>query len=84
MKVVVLVLVFLTVGCHGPLEDRADKDQCIYREAFDSCLEKIPPGPDTVHYNDWSEVIDECSEFAHSVSVRPKKMIKDECKQGWY
>ena len=31
---------------------------------FKDCLDRIPDGPTTPHYNDWAEVVAECDRVA--------------------
>jgi len=63
-----LVLTMLLICCSCSLEPQPD--QKLRREIFMQCLEKIPKGPETVKYNDWQEVINECGKQAYYISLR--------------
>lgn len=58
------------------------QDKCIYREAMEGCLSKLPQGAQrlTASGNDWEEVAMVCKEYANEVSMRQSKNVKDECK----
>jgi hypothetical protein len=63
-------------GC----EDFKAVDQCLRREVFKECLAELPAGPQFTDYNDWSEVVAECSQSSQYMSVRTKSYIKPECQ----
>jgi hypothetical protein len=78
MKAIGLILLAVLVcGCDGP---STVVDQCLRREIFESCLAKAPAGPTAAHYNDWSEVISECSSTAYYTAQRKRVLIKPECQ----
>ena len=55
-------------------------DQCLRAEIFQQCLAAVPAGPQTTHYNDWSEVVQACSNTAYYQSLRSAEQIKAECR----
>jgi len=57
---------------------------CLQREIFKECLESLPAGPISTHYNDWDEVVKECRKTAYSNSKRRESTIKNECKGSSY
>ena len=78
MKVVVLLILGLAItGCD---KVRSNYDQCLRQKLFTECLSKIPKGPESVHYNDWSEVVEACSSSASAYSVRTIDQIPMECR----
>lgn len=69
-----LLLGSLVLGCVGLLvfamyreslctfiEDRAKT-----QEYFEACLKLVPKGPQSTHYNDWAEVVEECGRQARA------------------
>ena len=78
-KLLTLVLALTLAGC-DKLESNQITDQCLRVELFNSCLEHLPAGPQATHYNDWSEVVAECSSTAFWQSQRNKHQVKQECK----
>lgn len=84
----ILLLSFLLVGCMGEIENAETSttpivDACLQKVYFDDCMKALPAGPTSTKYNDWSEVIDECTDSAKSLSYRQTKNVKDECKSGF-
>lgn len=63
-------------GCYE--QPRYENDQKERQELFFKCLEKIPEGPQQTQYNDWSEVVDECSDAAYDLS----RKCYENCKAG--
>jgi hypothetical protein len=55
-------------------------DKCLQREIFKECMESLPAGPASTHYNDWDEVVSQCREVAYYHSLRIESTIKNECK----
>lgn len=55
-------------------------DQCLRSELFQQCLKALPAGPVATKYNDWNEVISECSLVAKKLSLRKTKNVKEECR----
>jgi hypothetical protein len=59
-KAIILCLSAGLLGC-GDIP-RYETDQALRRTIFMECLKAVPPGP---QYNDWDEVISECSSVAY-------------------
>lgn len=74
----ILFCVSLLAGCGDYAPPMAD--QCLRAELFKQCMAALPAGPTATHYNDWSEVVNQCSGFAYSASIRARSQIKNECK----
>ena len=73
-----LALLILLMGC---IPDYAIViDQELRRELFCECLAKIPKGPESTKYNDWSEVVKACNTYAMDAS---KKVILRTNSLGW-
>ena len=83
MKILLSLLFTLAlVGCNQVKEitEKNMPDQCLRRELFNECMKALPGGPVATHYNDWDEVVNECKNYAWSVSVRLQSVIKKECQ----
>lgn len=78
MTRILLVFALLTAGCDK--SDDIEPDQCMRREIFRECMGMLPAGPVRTHYNDWSEVVDECESAAYFQSLRQVRNIKAECR----
>jgi hypothetical protein len=39
---------------------------------FKECMAALPAGPQSTHYNDWSEVVDSCGDAAYWQSLERK------------
>lgn len=48
------------------------KDTCVRNEIFQQCIQNLPKGPEVTKYNDWDEVVGECSESAYYISNEKK------------
>lgn len=59
-------MVFLTT-----LEPRCKPvtDNTVREKLFFSCLSQLPKGPQSVHYNDWAEVVEECGTQARQMAT---------------
>jgi hypothetical protein len=66
-RIGMLVLFSLLVGC-GIDSQYGVTDKKAEQELFFKCMEKVPPGPVATHYNDWSEVIEECGQQAQKMT----------------
>ncbi len=55
-------------------------DRCMQREMFRECMASLPVGPVRAHYNDWSEVVSECRDYALYSSYREARLITEECR----
>lgn len=42
-----------------------ESDKAERQRIFKECMESLPDGPQTTHYNDWSEVVDSCDDAAY-------------------
>lgn len=80
-KILILGLTIILTGCNmnGELESW-QTDQALRQKIFKDCMESLPAGPQSTHYNDWSEVVDSCDTAAYRQSQ--KLMRKDRVK-GW-
>lgn len=81
----IIVLTFLLVGCGGEVVTNTTPvvDVCLQKIYFDDCMKLLPAGPTTTNYNDWSEVISECTNSARLLSFRQSKDVKESCKTGY-
>ncbi len=75
---ILIITAILLTGCADKPTDLGI-DQCLRNKIFYECLERIPKGPENVHYNDWSEVIDTCSSAAYYQSLRQRSQIEPSC-----
>ena len=81
-KLTLLISLLLITSCKK--KDKTIHDMCLQREIFKECLESLPAGPTSTHYNDWDEVVMECRKVAYYYSKRRESAIKNECKgSGW-
>lgn len=81
-KLTLLTSLLLITSCEK--KDRAIHDMCLQREIFKECLESLPAGPISTHYNDWDEVVKECGDIAYNQSKRRESAVKNECKGDRY
>jgi len=56
-------LVTLEPRCK-PVTDNTER-----KKLFFSCLSQLPKGPQSVHYNDWAEVLEECGTQARQMAT---------------
>lgn len=74
-KKIIIASALLLVGC-GPVpqEDRKESvqivDQEVRRSVFMECLDRAPAGPVSTRYNDWDEVVSECSSAAYHIAIQ--------------
>ena len=76
------MVVFIS-GCvdgDKPFIQTSGPDQCIRAEHFKICMQALPAGPEKTRYNDWDEVVAECSSVAYYLSIRKTSEIKPECR----
>lgn len=66
-------------GCDDTLPSTA-ADQCLRHKLFLECLAAVPAGPTKAEYNDWAEIVSECSSHAYYASLRRAALIKPECR----
>jgi hypothetical protein len=81
-KLTLLTLLPLITSCEK--KDRTMHDMCLQRKIFKECMDSLPAGPTTAHYNDWDEVVKECGTIAYHHSTRRESTIKNECKGDSY
>jgi hypothetical protein len=55
-----------------------ETDQSKRQELFKECMELLPSGPKSTHYNDWAEVVDECNDYARYAA----KYCVQKCSEG--
>ncbi|WEM34480.1 hypothetical protein [Xanthomonas phage X1] len=83
---IALMLVLSLGGCVSreeyiaEQESKTTNDQCLRNQIFQQCLATIPPGPQKTVYNDWNEVVSECSSVAYYQSLRVRSQVKPECR----
>lgn len=44
-------------------------DNTVREKLFFRCLSQLPKGPQSVHYNDWAEVVEECGTQARQMAT---------------
>lgn len=74
----VIPFLFLLAACNT--ENQTQADQCLRVDLFKQCMALLPKGPDKTVYNDWDEVVAECGSQSYYQSLRPRSMIKNECR----
>ena len=83
-KLTLLTSLLLITSCEivdsTKIVDRTMPDKCLQREIFKECMESLPAGPASTHYNDWDEVVSQCRGVAFYHSLRIEYTIKNECK----
>lgn len=87
---VMLVVVVVIIGpmAYGIyLNVQRDKvtefDVCAFERTFDNCMKLLPAGPQSTHYNDWDEVVQECRFTAYRMAeYRPADLVPPECRRG--
>ena len=79
-KACMTILIFTLILLSGCASERSSANQCLRREMFKECLQLIPEGPNKTKYNDWDEVIAQCSTTAYYQSLRKTRSIPLECK----
>lgn len=86
VAVCLVVLAFVVVSMSGcapapkPQAPESKPDQCLRAQLLKECLSTVPAGPQVAgKYNDWAEVVDECSDAAYYASFRKVDVIPKEC-----
>lgn len=74
-RILFLAPLLLLAGCNPDAGSIASStkympDQKLRAERFDACMKNLPAGPESTHYNDWSEVVDSCESAAYKQSIR--------------
>lgn len=82
-RVVIAIAALLVIGCENSGAYQDAYDQCLRKELFERCMAVVPQGPQSVQYNDWAEVVEECADTARDQSIRHPSQIKAECRSGW-
>lgn len=89
MKYAIIMACIVLAGCQktadGTMttelkENTSQINQCIRTEVFYKCLNTVPAGPVATKYNDWSEVVEECSVTARHIAARKYSTIPPECR----
>jgi len=65
----ILVFMFIFLGCKTCW---MESNQMERQRLFKECMASLPLGPQTTHYNDWSEVVDSCEDVAYYQSQEKK------------
>jgi hypothetical protein len=55
-----------------------ETDQSKRHELFKDCMELLPSGPKSTHYNDWAEVVDECKSYSYYGA----RFCVQKCREG--
>lgn len=76
--ILVMVMALLVSGCDS-LEPLS-ANQALRSLLFKDCLNNLPAGPQSTHYNDWSEVVSECENSAYYRSLRRGGRLLEEDK----
>lgn len=80
MKTILAVIIILSAtGC----STKTEVNQCLVVVLFNNCMQQLPEGPESTHYNDWDEVVRTCSITALQQSKRRSVYVPNECKAGW-
>lgn len=74
----IVVVAAMLTGCNPAPGSPASAwqyvpDQALRAQRFDACMQALPAGPVSTHYNDWSEVVDSCADSAYRQSLRLAK-----------
>lgn len=72
MKTIFLLMAIFAIctACTIGPERQYYVDQTKRAELFQMCLKAVPAGPQSTHYNDWSEVVANCDGFAYRTSLK--------------
>lgn len=75
LAILVCGVAVMLAGCNPDPGTPASKwqyvpDQALRAQRFDACMQALPAGPKSTHYNDWSEVVDSCGDIAYRQSLR--------------
>lgn len=65
---VLLAATLLVAGCSQPVDTRAYDPvaRSEYRDKlFNECMNALPAGPQVTKYNDWDDVVSECSQSSY-------------------
>ena len=64
----VLIALLTVAGCTPDSDDVIRERKALRIELFEKCMQLLPDGPQTTKYNDWAEVVEECSTQAYYMS----------------
>jgi len=84
----ILIPLILTTCCSCEIrenksiqdENTSIQDRCLQRVVFKECMNSLPAGPVSTHYNDWDEVVEACENVAWNKSWRKRSVVKIECQ----
>jgi hypothetical protein len=76
----ILIGLILITSCSCEPIDIIIQDRCLQREIFKECMNSLPAGPVSTHYNDWDEVVEACGNVARSHSRKKRSVVKIECQ----
>jgi len=79
----ILIPLILTTCCScefKEIENESIQDRCLQRVIFKECMNSLPAGPVSTHYNDWDEVVGACEKVAWNKSWRKRSIVKIECQ----
>ena len=64
-RMAALAAVLLLTACASEPADPHEAARGLLRAKLSQrCMESLPAGPQSTHYNDWSEVVDSCTQNA--------------------
>lgn len=69
-KIIIITFVILFVCCKNETTYKVAIDQKLRRELFCECLKTVPQTPEVMGKSDWSKIVNECSDYAISLSQR--------------
>lgn len=79
----VIAIGAMLAGVHPDI--KREPHRCERQALFDSCLARVPKGPNSTVYNDWSEVVNDCDHIAKSqasyITVRENRNLICEVKK---
>ena len=76
----ILIPLILTICCSCEFKEETIQDRCLQRVIFKECMNSLPAGPVSTHYNDWDDVVGACEKVAWNKSWRKSSVIKIECQ----
>jgi hypothetical protein len=72
-------MVISLTGCKETFEEKYEIDQCIRKEIFMTCLDKLPSPPPNAIPSDWDEVVNECADLATRAAYRLRETVPAGC-----
>lgn len=64
----ILIALLPVAGCTPDSDDVIQARKALRIELFEKCMRLLPDGPQTTKYNDWAEVVAECSTQSYYMS----------------